>query len=203
MRTIRRIAAVTATAAALALSTAAAAAGPEVVDPAGDARTPLGLNEPAVDLRSVDVAAGADALTVTFEVQNFPALQNRGYFYSARISVPGSPDLFASASNGSDPDPRLGFTTATLVNGSSAGIGEDNGEPSSIYFVAGSASVDPTTDRVTLSFPRAAVEAESARLGIPVFGAAATGVRADSISSTPFRIVATDAASGGPFVIGE
>lgn len=197
MRTIRRIAAIAATAAALAVGPVATAqaASPEIVDPAGDARNALNVNIDEIDIRSVDVASDGTTLSYTIQVDDFPALQNRTYAYTVALTLPGGVVLNAGATNANPPLSRLEFRDALLSVG---GFGEDDFQ----YAVAGTSSVDRTTDTVTLSFPVAAVEAESAARGIDVIGAAVSGSRADSSSATNFRVVATDSAFGGAFVLG-
>ncbi|GAA2555996.1 hypothetical protein [Pseudonocardia hydrocarbonoxydans] len=197
MRTIRRIATIAATAAALAIGPVATAqaASPEIVDPAGDARNSFNVNIDEVDIRAVDVASNGTTLTYTIQVGDFPALQNRTYVYDVALTLPGGVVLHAAATNANPPLSRLEFRDALLSVG---GFGEDDFQ----YAVPGTSSVDRTTDTVTLSFPVAAVEAESAARGIEVIGAAVSASRADSSSSTNFRVVATDTASGGAFTLG-
>ena len=197
MRTVRRLAAVLATAAALSLGAAgpAQAATPQAVDPAGDARNAFGVNVTEIDLRSVTVASDGTTLTYTLQVGDFPALQTRTYSYRVALTLPGGQVLDAGASNANPPSTRLEFRNALLSIG---GVGEDD----FLYAVPGTSSVDRATDRITLSFPVAAVEAESAARGIDVLGVTAAGLRADSSSATNVRVVATDTAFGGPFTIG-
>lgn len=198
MRTVRRIATIAATAAALAVGPVATAqaASPEIVDPAGDARNSFNVNIDEVDIRSVDVASDGTTLTYTVQVGDIPALQNRTSVFDVALTLPGGVVLHAAATNANPPQSRLEFRDALLSVG---GFGEDDFR----YAVPGTSSVDRTTDTVTLSFPVAAVETESAARGIEVIGAAVSGSRADSSSSTNFRVVATDTASGGAFTLGE
>lgn len=55
---------------------------------------------------------------------------------------------------------------------------------------------------MTLRFPVAAVTAQSDSTGTPVLGTTVTDVRASSSASTDLRVVATDSATGAPFVLG-
>lgn len=197
MRTVRRIATIAATAAALAVGPVAAAqaASPEVVDPSGDARNSFNVKIDEIDIRSVDVASDGTNLTYTFQVGDFPALQNRTYAYSLGVRLPDGRFLYASASNSNPPASRLEFRNAQLSTPS-------DGENAPDYAVSGTSSVNRATDTVTLSFPLAAVAAESASTGIAVLGTTVTNVEASSSSATDFRVVATDTAAGGPFVLG-
>lgn len=181
--------------AAVSATPATAAGTLEVVDPAGDARNAFGVNVAEVDLRSVDVATTGSDLTYTFQVDDFPALQNRIYTYALSVRLPDGRFLTAAASNANPPESRLAFRSAGLTIG---GLGEDDFE----YAVVGTSSVDRGTDTVTLRFPLEAVRTESAVRGIPVLGAPVTQVEASSSASTYFRVVATDSAFGMPFVIG-
>lgn len=197
MRTIRRIATIAATAAALAIGPVATAqaASPEIVDPAGDARNSFNVNIDEIDIRSVDVASDGGILTVAFQVDDFPALQNRTYTYTLAFTLPGGVPLYATATNANPSESRLEFRNALL----STPIGIDTGPD---YAVTGTSSVNRATDIVTLTFPIAAVTAQSDATGIPVLGATVTDVQAFSSSATNSRVVATDSAAGGSFVLG-
>ncbi len=202
MRQVRHFAAVLAAAATLTLGAAgtAQAATPEIVDPAGDARTSLGVNVSEIDIRSVDVAVEGATLTYTIQVGAYPAFENRNNGYTVELIRPDGTRLYAQASNAPNaPGPRLGFGVAVLFDRFNSD--PENPDPS-IYSVGGTAAVDRATDRITLRFPVDAVQAETARTGVTVLGAAVSGSRADSIQSTSFRVIATDSAFGGPFTIG-
>lgn len=202
MRTIRRIATIAATAAALAIGPVATAqaASPEIVDPAGDARTSLGVNQGAIDIRAVDVAVDGAQLTYTIQVDAYPALENRLNSYTVEFVRSDGRLVSATASNApTPPGSRYGFGTALLFD--RVDVDPENPDPS-IYGVGGTAVVDRATDRITLSFPIDAVRAESERTGVPVLGAAFDAARAQSSTATNFRVVATDTASGGAFTLG-
>lgn len=207
MRTIRRIAAIAATTAALALGPVATAhaapAHPQVTDVTGDARAG-GVNYPEADIVTTDVVATGSDLVVTVALNRLPArplIGQRDNSYTVAFDLPGDDVLFAFADN---------FSTGAFAPTFSTSLGlnpcfdsEGNCDPAVPTFgVAGTVVEDRQAGTLTLRYPLSAITAASTEVGVATVGA--TVGRIDVSTRSEYFTVATDSASSTvPFALGD
>lgn len=207
MRTIRRIAAIAVTTAALALGPVAVAHAapthPQVTDVRGDARAG-GVNYPEADIMTTDVVAAGSDLIVTVAVNRLPArplVGQRDNSYTVAFDLPGNDVLYAFANNFSTDAFAPTFSTSLALNPCFDPEGNcDTGIPT--FGVAGTVVEDRVAGTLTLRYPLSEITAASTEVGVATIGA--TVGRIDVNTRSESFTVATDSASSTePFTLGD
>lgn len=185
----RRLAVVAVSAVALTggAGVAVAATHPIITDPAGDARTVLGANQPQADLLSADISSDGTNIVIT---QRLASLQGpnatTSSTYQVHFSLPGG---------------RLvSEVSAAYVNNpvATANLYDDPASGPDGFFIVGTVTTNLAAGTVTARYPVDQVPGLAA-------GTLLRNVTANTaLTNTPLTLTdARDSATGGDYVFGQ